>query len=66
MVLKMTSNLTSVMVNGGDSPPLKEQPPCIMCGLQLSSATYLAGCDTISPERIPCDTCWGTEADAVS
>src|ERR1700722_18339736 len=26
----------------------------------------LPGCHTISPERIPCETCRGTETDAVS
>jgi hypothetical protein len=55
MVLKMASNLTSVMVRCGDSTPPKRQAPCIMCGLQRSIPTLPGGCHTISPERILCD-----------
>src|ERR1700733_4628279 len=65
MVLKSPFNLTSVMACRGDPPPPKLQAPCIMCGLRVFSDRLLPGCHTISPERIPYETCRGTKTDAV-
>src|ERR1700761_4635056 len=61
MVLKSPFNLTSVMACRGDPPPPKLQAPCIMCGLRVFFDRLLPGCHTISPERIPRETCRGTK-----